>query len=76
MKNTLIKAWTEMMAALTETTKTVTKEVNMLRPLGENAIEMGKRFFATYHRRKHQRKHDNRTRILAEILLHMVAKVV
>lgn len=76
MKNTSIKALTEMMAALTETTKALTKEVNMLRPLGENAIEMGKRFFATYHSQKHQRKHDNRTRILAEILLPMVAMEV
>jgi len=33
--------------------------------LGENAIKMGKRFFATYHCRKQGRKHNARTRIVA-----------
>jgi len=33
--------------------------------LGENAIEMGKRFFATYHCRKQGRKHNDRTRFVS-----------
>ena len=49
--------------ALTETTAALTKEVNTLRPLGENTIEIRKRFFAIYRRRKHRGKRNDRTTI-------------
>jgi len=53
------------MAALTETTEALTTEANMHCALGENAIEMGKIFFATYHCRKQRRKHNDRTTIVS-----------
>jgi len=65
--NESIKGLTETkdasIKALTETTEALTKEVNTLRPLGENTIEIRKRFFAIYRRRKHRGKRNDRTTI-------------
>jgi len=67
-KDGSIQAWTEMRAAsikaLTETTEALTKDVNILCPLGENAIEIRKLFFATYRSQKRRRKYDDRSTIL------------
>jgi len=68
--NESIKGLTETkdasIKALTETTEALTKEVNTLRPLGENTIEIRNQFFAIYRRQKRRGKHNDRTTIRSE----------